>query len=85
MDPDTDHWGDVVWENWDLAMKDLREKRPVLIYDFAPSGFHYWGKYRLEDYPIAGFVDSFYTPCDSIHDVVADLRRDRLPGLDTEP
>ncbi len=71
MNPDTDHWPDVVWKNWPILMADLRQKKPALIYDFSPSGFHYWGKYRMKDYPLSAFVDSFYAPADTIMNVVA--------------
>ncbi len=82
MNPDSDHWPDVVWENWPILMADLRQKKPALIYDFSPSGFHYWGKYRMEDYPLFSLVDSCYAPCDTILNVVAYKRI--LPDEKTE-
>jgi hypothetical protein len=75
MNPETDHRPFIVWKNWPLAMDDLAEKQPALIYDFAPSGFHYWGKFRLHDYPLGPFVDSLYAPVDTIQNVVAYKRK----------
>lgn len=75
MNPATDHRPFVVWKNWPLAVADLEEKKPAWIYDFAPTGFHYWGKFRLHDYPLGAFVDSLYTPADTVMGVVAYRRR----------
>lgn len=71
LDQRTDPMPFVVWENWNLAMDDLREKRPVMIYDTAPAGFHYWGKFPVRRYPLGALLDASYTPVDTIRGVVA--------------
>lgn len=75
MNPHTDHRPFIAWKNWPLVMADLEKKKPALIYDFAPSDFHYWGKFRLHDYPLGSFVDSLYAPVDTILNVVAYQRK----------
>ncbi|MBN1426191.1 hypothetical protein JXA88_16695 [Candidatus Fermentibacteria bacterium] len=71
LDQRTDPMPFVVWENWNLALGDLREKRPVMIYDTAPAGFHYWGKFPVHRYPLGALLDASYAPVDTVRGVVA--------------
>ncbi len=70
LNQETDPMPFVVWKNWDLALRDLEEKKPVLIYDTAPSRFHYWGKFPVKKYPLAMLLEAAYAPIDTIRGVV---------------
>ena len=71
MNQTTDFHPFIAWENWPLLIEDLSRNKPSCIYDFAPTGFHYWGKFVMSAYPIGSFVSRFYEPCDTIRGVVA--------------
>lgn len=61
----------VCWQHWDLALGDLEEKKPVLIYDLAPARFHYWGKFPVSRYPLSHVLQTSYAPFDTIAGAVA--------------
>jgi len=76
MNQETDFRPFIAWENWPLLIEDLSRKKPAYIYDFAPTGFHYWGKFVMSAYPLKDFVSRYYEPADTIQGVVAYRRKD---------